>query len=395
MKPRGSISKPQRHRKAPSESAATYAIGDTAKGSDGHMWSVRKVRKPSGGFAQRWVRTPPKRAEAHEHVLIKNFPTSSTVVPFDTSESWQIPTMHTKSIFKSESEHLGVAMKRGRRPYMEDVVFARSWMSDGHQTFAVGVLDGHGGDDTSKRLRKLLPSAIAAGLGENFDADDVDQTKEINSKLVHIFWQLNRQLETDPKQRHRNTGSTATVVIWQHERDTIWWAWVGDSEAGFVMSDGRFKQLTTLEHKPTKNKRETSRVCETGAYMTPISDDQYYVHLDGVRIGMTRAMGDTGSYAPFSPSKSKNPMRMVEHYAVSPIPFVGHTHLPSDAYVVIASDGMWDVLDYRKVGRAIARFGSDVGASARELVRRAIAKGSNDNVSVLVFVPGLFGASHK
>jgi serine/threonine protein phosphatase PrpC len=117
----------------------------------------------------------------------------------------------------------------------------------------------------------------------------------------------------------------------------LWWALVGDSEAIIARPTIGHKQLTTLDHKPRARRHQG------------IGDTAYR----GARKGRVAVGGQ----------------------------------MPDDMRVVVASDSLWDVLDHRRVARIVGRWGYDVQATAKELVRRAMDKCTTDNVSVLVFMP--------
>lgn len=56
-----------------------------------------------------------------------------------------------------------------------------------------------------------------------------------------------------------------------------------------------------------------------------------------------------------------------------------------DEYVVIASDGLWDVMDNEEVARFVLRHvNTDFINVAQKLCREAMMMGSGDNVTVLV-----------
>lgn len=76
-----------------------------------------------------------------------------------------------------------------------------------------------------------------------------------------------------------------------------------------------------------------------------------------------------------------------------------HKRIPSDEFLVIASDGLWDVLSNETACDIVTKCFSDevvckmvvdgltancASASAAMLVELALARGSNDNITVIV-----------
>ena len=61
---------------------------------------------------------------------------------------------------------------------------------------------------------------------------------------------------------------------------------------------------------------------------------------------------------------------------------------PSDAYLVLATDGVWDTISNQEAAEIVHQHaegaGGSVEAAAEALVREAFRKGSADNISALV-----------
>ena len=56
----------------------------------------------------------------------------------------------------------------------------------------------------------------------------------------------------------------------------------------------------------------------------------------------------------------------------------------SDAYVVIASDGLWDVITNQEASDCILKSRSELTTTAQTLTSLALRKGSMDNTTALV-----------
>jgi serine/threonine protein phosphatase PrpC len=176
-------------------------------------------------------------------------------------------------------------------------------------------------------------------------------------------------------------GSTAVVVV-VHESDngtrTLLSANVGDSRA-ILSRKGKAVPLTT-DHKPTEP-NEKKRIVSVGG--TIEWDASSRVHrVNG--LSLSRAMGDRyGQPAVSAECEIK----------IFPV------QEGDDEFVVLASDGLWDVMTNQDVVDFVHEHMNDARASkgniknqtmilrrivAKYLAREAIARGSQDNVSVVV-----------
>ena len=71
-------------------------------------------------------------------------------------------------------------------------------------------------------------------------------------------------------------------------------------------------------------------------------------------------------------------------YGVSSTPELSAISLtPRDAFLVLASDGLWDVVDEQQCAASVLRAADPLGA-ARSLCDLASTRGSMDNITVLV-----------
>jgi len=85
---------------------------------------------------------------------------------------------------------------------------------------------------------------------------------------------------------------------------------------------------------------------------------------------------------------------------VSPLPHCGtHQLQPRDQFLIIASDGLWDVISDKSAGEIVAATMSSIGTgskpcwrpneasatkAAERLVEAALKAGSRDNITVVV-----------
>ena len=171
-----------------------------------------------------------------------------------------------------------------------------------------------------------------------------------------------------------HSGCTAVTVM--VTPDHIICANAGDSRA-ILITGGKAKALSE-DHKPN-NEVETARIVKAGGtvHMRRVNGD----------LAVSRALGD---YV------YKNSHQLpAEAQQVSPEPeFVVHDRdEAADQFVLIACDGIWDVMSNEEaaeyvLGRIEAGV-ADLGELADEMVRHCLQLGSRDNMSIiLVGLPG-------
>ena len=225
------------------------------------------------------------------------------------------------------------------------------------------VFDGHGGSEVSTFFAKNLEAYVDREL-VRMGASAVDAAI-LSSALLSLDADL--QPETSG-----STGSTGTVCIVNGRR--ILCANTGDSRAILVTKDG-FKQLS-FDHNLNRQD-ERDRVFAAGGSIFRNGGGDRVMGI----LAMPRAFGDT----------DLRPYGVIPDPDVTDEPLVQHR----DDCIVIASDGLWDVLKNDEVAgiardsleKAAARGGApDWGArvAARVLTKAAISRGSRDNITVVV-----------
>jgi serine/threonine protein phosphatase PrpC len=293
----------------------------------------------------------------------------------------------------------------GWRPYMEDEALIQGDL--------VAVFDGHGGDSVSKYLRKniyghiqaILPRAMEERLNEKMPSPKPDweipeESSAATMKLatlptaVDYKLTLDRALAKINQEVSRIThwsfqGSTA-VVVWLHETDrtaetnaddpvaateeddsvvrTLIAANVGDSR--LVLSrDGQAVALSR-DHKPNDPIEEAYIESQGGHITWP-----YGVPRVNGNLALSRAIGD----------RAEQPCVRAEADLI-------HVELTkTDDFYVLATDGLWDVMSNQDVVSFLqqcslseAVSGEDRQELTKSLVVEALARGAEDNITVLV-----------
>lgn len=226
----------------------------------------------------------------------------------------------------------------------------------------LAVFDGHGGKAVSRYLKDNLPQFFV----NKFKKDIYSKQDNASSYFYKVYDMIQTQMKEQHPRVVQYCGSTACVVIQtkdKNNKNIMWVINVGDSRAVKCNKNNIAEQLTQ-DHKPNVPS-EKKRIEELGGKIV----------FDGVDwrvkdLSLSRAFGD-----------------------LECTPFV--THLPqiyrykvssSDKFLILACDGLWDVLSNQDVIEYIneMQYNKYTGNYAKSLAEYALDKGSLDNISVII-----------
>jgi serine/threonine protein phosphatase PrpC len=229
-----------------------------------------------------------------------------------------------------------------------------------------GIYDGHGGKFVSKFIENKLPSVFT----------DSRVKYPIDPAQIHTLYEsMQNILKKNFTNESTNCGSTCLVVA--HYKDSKDDSYghlnvinLGDSRC--VLCRDNIGISLTKDHKPNWPE-ERHRITQLGGKITKEVNDDWRIR----DLAVSRAFGDIES----------NPY-------VSFIPDVFQYKLEKkDKFMVIACDGLWDVMDPQETinfvlnhcydDRLIGRINKTLNI-ARKLAEHAIQKGSGDNVTIIV-----------
>ena len=280
----------------------------------------------------------------------------------------------------------GVAAVQGRRPYMEDMFVAAPLRGAGATgvanvaaaegvglTHVFAVFDGHGGKRAAQwahdNLLSNLLAKLAAKAGEASGGacgggrGGGERLALLETASVDAFLQTDAEFLRRATQHHIPDGSTAVCALLQKAgadgATDVLVANLGDSRAALVKRDGAARPIS-FDHKPNRPDEEA--------------------RVRGGRPGdLRRLLARAGR--PRRPAPRRLPLK---RFGVSAWPELHRWRLErDDAYLVLASDGLWDVVDEVQCGKVLLRA-KDPLEGARALERLATDRGSMDNITVLV-----------
>uniref|UniRef100_A0A0D9WJ51 protein-serine/threonine phosphatase n=1 Tax=Leersia perrieri TaxID=77586 RepID=A0A0D9WJ51_9ORYZ len=258
-----------------------------------------------------------------------------------------------------------------------------------------GVFDGHGGGEVANYCRERIHAVLSqelSRLGKNLgEMSEVDMKEHWDDVFTKCFQRVddevsgrasrpvNGELRSEPVTAE-NVGSTAVVALVCSSHVVV--ANCGDSR--IVLSRGKEPVALSIDHKPDR-KDERARIEAQGGKV---------IQWNGYRVSgilaMSRSIGDR-YLKPFVISKPE----------VTVIP-----RAKDDDCLILASDGLWDVVSNEEACKVARRQIllwhknngstsplSDEGegfidpaaqAAADYLMRLALKKGSEDNITVIV-----------
>jgi serine/threonine protein phosphatase PrpC len=226
---------------------------------------------------------------------------------------------------------------------MEDTGVTLPNLTNDYKTSLFGIFDGHGGNDVVKYIKDRIPEIIKKYIND---------LCPIEKCFINSFNKIDEELKFYDSE---NTGSTATIVLIQDNK--IYCANVGDSRA-YIIYNNSIKQIT-VDHK-CSIPEEAERIMNAGGKITKN-------RVQG-QLVLTRSLGDL----------------YVKKYGVTNLPDISVNKIDNNVkYVVIASDGIWDVVDENTVLN-MSKLKKNAEEFCKDLVKKAIEKESKDNISCIV-----------
>jgi len=211
-----------------------------------------------------------------------------------------------------------------------------------------GVFDGHGGANAADYVKSNLFKNLLAHT--KFSSDP-------SSALVDAFEHTDTQYLKLNDNASRDDGCTAVTAVVVQDRLLV--ANVGDSRA--VLSRGGKAVPLSIDHKPN-TREERTRIEDAGGVVVWAGTWR----VGGV-LAVSRAFGD----------------RPLKRYVI-PTPDIRDEQLqPEDEALILASDGLWDVVSNQDAVTLIKDI-PDAERAARRLTEEAFQRGSNDNIGCVV-----------
>lgn len=285
---------------------------------------------------------------------------------------------------KGSSRFVSMYSQQGQKGVNQDSMIVWEDYTGEKDVIFCGVFDGHGpqGHKVSQFIRDNLPSKLSSAIEISqqkaikfYDANDADTTSyddlydENNPNMPLASWEgcfmksfvemddyLAQEINTDSY----CSGCTAVTLIKQGDQLIV--GNLGDSRAVLCTRDRNqlIPVQLTVDLKPDIPS-ETSRIvnCEGRVFAAEEEPDVFRIWMpddDCPGLAMSRAFGDF----------------CLKDYGLISVPDVFYRKIsPQDEFVVLASDGIWDVLTNSEVVNIVASAPRRSAAS-KLLVKRAV-----------------------
>ena len=269
-------------------------------------------------------------------------------------------TNNKNEIFKSYAffEH----QNKEYRESMEDFYNFKNLSFDNFICFYFSIFDGHNGKQVSFYLKENFHKVLLNELKLTSFTNDYKQNNEkIILSIKKSFAIIDKNL-IDNKNIKDDIGSTGTVIIlyrdfYDTSKIILISANVGDSK-GFIINKDNIKQITKDHNCSDVN--EVERIKKEGGVV-------FQGRVFGTLI-LTRSLGD----------------KEMKQYGVIAKPYCFSSLInENDLYVIIGSDGVWDVLPNENLFE-LSKENMNTDDFVKKIVMLSIDRGSTDNISCLV-----------
>lgn len=216
------------------------------------------------------------------------------------------------------------------------------------------VFDGHGGEGAAEFAKYYLPKSLERAM--------LDKSRRpIQEKIAECYLETDKEIGKMEISSNGTTVVTALVFV-ENSRRVMYTANVGDSRA--VLMRGQNAVRVSRDHK-AQDPVEIARIEAAGG-------DIVFGRVSG-SLAVSRSLGDY--------YLDKN------HVIGNPDIFRVEIE-PTDDFVVIASDGLWDVMEDQEVCEWVrAQCSSrtvESNSLCGKLVEEAITRKSHDNITVMI-----------
>lgn len=241
----------------------------------------------------------------------------------------------------------------GNRKTMEDYLIHEPDLCGNGKFSLFAVLDGHGGHEVAEFFAKHFPAILARKL------EVYEGVFTLEDCIMMSLDNIENQLRMLNK---RETGSTFCAILLDNFLNEMYIINIGDSQALQVAceADNRLSGGFLCKAHKTSNFEEVKRITMNGGTV--------FNGRVGGYLMVTRSLGDFG----------------LKKYGVISTPEIQRFDMDGPNLVVLASDGIWDVIKTEDVMSYLVKNQNlDCEDLGKLLIEEAVKKGSLDNISVI------------
>ncbi|KAL5062743.1 hypothetical protein RYX36_024480 [Vicia faba] len=291
----------------------------------------------------------------------------------DSSAEMRLHRVPGRVFLNGSSPFASLFCRQGGKGVNQDAILLWEMFGDADDTVFCGVFDGHGphGHVVAKKVRDCYPLKIMEEWNSRRRGDDDDGGKTSNNNkddilkmMRELFLMASKFVDKELKLHYamESFGSGTTAVTLFKKGQELVTANVGDSRAVLATldSNGSLKprQLTTDLKPNLPRELERIRICKGRVFALNNESDVARVWLpkvDSPGLAMSRAFGDF----------------CLKNFGLISVPEVAYHRLNNqDQFVVLASDGIWDVLSNKEVVNIVAS--APRASAAKQLVESAV-----------------------
>ncbi|KAG2444948.1 hypothetical protein HXX76_001684 [Chlamydomonas incerta] len=347
------------------------SASDLASGSG---TAQRGARVQFGGVDVQNYEVPPPPVEEHSHFLLQKS------LPQVAASNVELETR------AAGLKHIGFGPLKKEN---QDEYFCQVGGFGGEKDgCCYCIFDGHGnyGRDAAHFCRQELPVLFDAELRKYYARAAAEGVKDPNAKeliepiLSDAFVETERRLHTAGV-NVSSSGTTASVVF--QNRSSVWVGAAGDSRVlCLAQIDNAWKvQPLTLDHRPSR-KTEKFRVEAAGGRVEPkrlpsgktVGEPRLWLaNLPSPGLLLSRSIGDDMATSVGCTARPEITFMALRPYL--------------DQYLIIASDGVWDVLSNDTVSQLVTDAG-EPEAGCQAVLEAALLEWEErlaaDNISIIV-----------
>ena len=246
------------------------------------------------------------------------------------------------------------------RKEMEDFHYIKALLFKKNSCSYFGLFDGHSGKEVGIYLMENLHKILLKNFKEKNDLENSNNINNISNIVINSFEQIDKEINS---LNYKNeTGSTGTVLLLFKDENSpsgksLLCANVGDSKA-YLITKTEMK-LITKDHK-CNDPNEVQRIRDNGGVV-------FRERVFGTLM-LTRSFGD----------------KEMKKYGVLSTPDIFYKNVEKDdIFVVISSDGIWDVVEENEIFD-MAQKGISSSDLSKKIVNLAKERETHDNISCIV-----------
>jgi len=245
------------------------------------------------------------------------------------------------------------------RALMEDYHYIKALLIKKISCSYFGLFDGHSGQEVGKYLMNNLHKLIHKKLKEKCDKENIDNNI-IKNLVINSFEEIDKEINS--LNFKNETGSTGTVLLLYKDTTSpsgksFLCANVGDSKAYLITKQEML--LITKDHK-CSDENEVKRIRDSGGIV-------FRERVFGTLM-LTRSFGD----------------KEMKKYGVLSTPDVFIKNVEKDdIFIVIASDGVWDVVEEKEIFD-MSKENISSNDYSKKIIQLAMKRDTHDNISCVV-----------